>query len=372
MTGPVYHGQEVNPPAIQPAPYGLLSAAAVLTGPGRWEQAGTVYISDVCPASNEDIGGVWPQPCDTEAFDAVTAFTVTLEEQGTDRDTLRATLDARHEAYGTVTVVVGGETETLATVGATADFTVSTGTNYQVAAYADGSGLYPAARADDVVTLPAEAGTQTWVLEAVAEPEKRLRVGGDQVSATPFTVYEGVQCRTVDVGDALKRAERRLTLRESYWVETEFTRQWLRGPDVVTPNGSTALSLCAAVGVLEEFLAANYGGIGVLHVPRSVAACVGTGGVVQQRNGQLRTHLDNVWSFGAGYGNASPTGTPAPAGHAWLYATGPVVARRTEVVSREELEWRRNNTVAIAERTYAVSADCLQAAVLAQLPGGSA
>lgn len=214
-----------------------------------------------------------------------------------------------------------------------------------------------------------------WVGPQVADeanwPTKNIPLGLDLVEGRPFIVYEAVACG-VGLTDAEQRANRKLELHEQFWVEQQFATAVLNTADTVKLNGDTALPLVQAIGLMEQELAARYGGVGTLHARRNVAAAVDSMGMGEFRSDgdRLVSTLDNVWAFGAGYPHANPDGGAAPAdGQAWIYGTGPVVVRRSEVQTRSDFSTTRNIRMALAERAYVITADCLRLAVLATLPG---
>lgn len=198
-------------------------------------------------------------------------------------------------------------------------------------------------------------------------PEKNVPIGLDFVSGFPFTVYEAVACQAVGFPEAAVHAERRLLMHEQFWVEQHFAATELRTADVVT-LGTAVAPFQQAIGVLEQEIAARYGGEGVLHASR-VWGETALSEYPDVSADPLHTKLGNVWSFGAGYGTAGPDGTEPAAGTSWLFATGPVVARRSEVQIRESFSPSRNVRMAVAERSYVITADCLRLATRAQVPG---
>jgi hypothetical protein len=205
-------------------------------------------------------------------------------------------------------------------------------------------------------------------------PVKTFTQGAQDVVGFPFMVYDTAQC-------GVGLAQARLVAREQYWVETQFAQAELSddnpsGLSVQVLAGGTALPLAAALGALEQEIAAQYGGIGVIHLPRHTGAAAQgfirfrrPPGTPPPETVPLHTGLDNLLAFGAGYSGAGPDGTDAPDGQAWLYATGPVTVWRSDVQARTDFDARRNLRTALAERAYLITADCLRLAVLADLPG---
>lgn len=191
--------------------------------------------------------------------------------------------------------------------------------------------------------------------------------------ADPITVYAGFSCRLPGLTEDQIMARAAAAL-STEWVAIEGAiwstgdRRLMRtGTDATVELSPTPVSLTAGVGLLENYLGANYGGIGVLHAPRRIAAHAATAQLLTPESGRLLSPLGNRWSFGAGYPLTEPDGSPAATGVAWIVATGAVQYRRTTVRQRrltEIFDPTTNEFDAIAERTYVISwDDCVRAAV---------
>lgn len=206
------------------------------------------------------------------------------------------------------------------------------------------------------------------------------------VEASPFVVYGSYHCRLpgrslpADIEDRARQAlllgEQR-AVEEALWTGSAGNTPHLASPDAVVlnpvpnPGAADALSPVAAIAALESYLGANYGGVGVIHIPRGAAA-------VLARHHQfcgdcappLRTVLGTAVAAGGGYVvNTGPDGSPAPPGTAWAYATGPVAIRRSEIfMLPDSLAGAFNRTTneveVIAAREYVIGWDCVLAAVL--------
>jgi hypothetical protein len=245
------------------------------------------------------------------------------------------------------------------------------GIHYQQDACGPGGGIW----LDPCYVKPLQDGEEY--------PLKTITLGVQDVVGYPFMVYDTAQCGVgLDDDAAQRRAQARLTAREQYWVEqrfaeTELSEENPSGLPVEVLAGGTAVSLAEALGALEQGIAAEYGGIGVIHAPRHTAPAMKpflrerspAAGGTSTESVPLHTELDNLIAFGAGYSGAAPDGDDAPAGQVWLYATGPVQVWRSDIQVRSDFDTRRNLRLALAERAYLFTADCLRLAVLAQLPG---
>lgn len=92
----------------------------------------------------------------------------------------------------------------------------------------------------------------------------------------------------------------------------------------VTPSAGTAVKVRYGLALLEQALAgAPLGAQGVIHTTRDVASALR----LEADGKTLRTNLETPVVAGVGYSKDGPDGNPAPAGQAWMYATGPVSVR---------------------------------------------
>lgn len=221
--------------------------------------------------------------------------------------------------------------------------------------------------------------------DCVTEPGDPRTVddGIPGVESGPITVYNGFTCRAVGVDEAemLDRARKALTggewsaVEKAVWSQGDPLRLMNDGTgdgvetEVLTPTA--AVSLVKGIGLLEEHLYEQYNGVGVIHAPRSVAPFAADRRQIDVEGGRKTTVLGTRWSFG-NYPNTDVDGVAAAVDTAWLVATGAVAVRRSEVKQRptnlaEAMDRRTNEIFAIAERTYVVSWECVQAAVLVNL-----
>lgn len=199
--------------------------------------------------------------------------------------------------------------------------------------------------------------------------------GGDidsgEGQASPFTVVAEHKCSPV-ASDHRALAETRLLSGEERAVEREFATGALGSSP--TLRGATVagegMPLDLAVGLLEQFLAANYGAQGVLHVPRMLVAA--SPGSFRQSGQILRTLLGTPVAAGAGYDGSSPDGA-APSGMSrWIYITPALTGYRSEPVLVDTFDQRTNDRVVIASRDYLLMfEDCGTAAVLVDPAAGA-
>lgn len=204
-----------------------------------------------------------------------------------------------------------------------------------------------------------------------------------------MTVSEPITCTTQQVPDedAFKaRAVAVLAATESFAVAREFKTGHRMGGTYLLdgqgtfPNGDVATRPNHGLQVLEQAIAAT-GRLGIIHCSVMLAtALLGTGYVVKDNTGVIRTINGNVVIPDAGYSvdQVGPPGHAVPgATEEWAFATGPVDIRRSEIFTTpdtlaEALDrglgatgGRTNSITYWAERYYVVDWDtALQAGVL--------
>lgn len=192
-------------------------------------------------------------------------------------------------------------------------------------------------------------------------------------TAPPVTIYAGTECSApgFTFSEAVQHARETLRMGEQRALEEWFIRDVLCtiGEDLTPAAG--ALSIAQAVGVLEDWLGTEYGGLGVLHVPAGAGALLDHHQVVHLQDGSPRTLVGNCVILGAGYSvNAGPPDClPADPGEAWLYATSPLRIRREppDIVpdnDGQSVDILTNDRRALAERTFVVEIACCRAAAV--------
>jgi hypothetical protein len=264
------------------------------------------------------------------------------------------------------------------------------------------TGLFTAARIIQGADLPSDGNGTRWEagvqyqVETCADvsgwsetcppedpEEKTFDLRFPTIVGTPFVAYLGIDCPLVgytldefetSVRNGFLANEQRL-VEQAFWSGEFGNSPSLAGTaedpsDCVdlTP-GAGALSIVGGVSALEDYLGSNYGGVGVIHAPRKVAAFAAADTQIERSGARLTTTLGTRWAFGGGYAvNTGPDGVVAPAGEAWLYATGAVTIYRSEVfVNPDELraafDTRTNQVHILAERKYVITRECACAAV---------
>jgi len=205
-----------------------------------------------------------------------------------------------------------------------------------------------------------------------------------ETSVKPFSVYTSINCGSLGYSYEylVGKVRDRLAASEQQGVEEAFSSGALASttlgntPILAAGGGVTVLTAAASlklgVAALEEWAYDRYGYQAVIHAPMQVAAHAGANGLIRAQGnipptGVLQTFAGTLWSFGSGYTNTSPVGAAAAAGHAWLYVTGKVTLWQNPNVFVAPIESALNKTTnqfnLIAEREWAVSYDCILAAI---------
>jgi hypothetical protein len=213
---------------------------------------------------------------------------------------------------------------------------------------------------------------------------KTLPEGVDVAQATPLRLVTGVSANLPGRDDLLERARQQLAVSEQQsleryaWSGAAGNRPRLADPatPVLAGSDTAAVTLPHAVGVLEEFLADRVGGLGVIWAPRWTAGYWSQLSVNRVDGPRVVAPLGDPIVFASVPGvGPGPDGTQAGGGEAWLYATGPVMVRRSPISMPPDLasalDRRTNEVFALAERHYTVGWGCAVAAVRVALPDGS-
>jgi hypothetical protein len=204
---------------------------------------------------------------------------------------------------------------------------------------------------------------------------------GEWIPGLEFAVYGAVQCAAVGLDKADMRNELRrvFSLNEGKGIEQVLllnrfvdsdsgaSPSWTGAVDL-TPG--SAITLAAALAILEGHAAAIYAGVPTIHMPRAAASLLGSDKIVW--DGDLAyTRLGSKVAMGGGY---DATGTPDGT---WdLYVTGEVYVERSSEVSipdlmvipgdgsgvgSDENGLADNTVLGFAERAYRVGIDCFVA-----------
>lgn len=344
----------VEAPPVTPLPFGLLSAAMVVDDQEPHWQMGLEYETGFCGASYDSEGACVAAPDYGTGSVSVA-------------DTSIATLTLAGFPAGTYTINwgEGALVEDATPNGATHDYTapgdyavVITGPNGYVA----------------TGTVTVADGVASGPFALLVGKQKIETDGQGLVLGDPFVVYHLLSCRMPGGGVQMgaERARRALMGGEGRAVERVTGEYLAAHPDAVdiTPTPGTALAIVDALALLEKWSAANYGGTAVIHAPRDVALVGYSERAIERQGTRLETGLGTRVAAGAGYDNlVGPGESPEVAGtdEAWLYVTGQVVVRRSNAIEVGPVMGvtpRNNSFLALAERPYVVTTECIVGAVL--------
>ena len=126
----------------------------------------------------------------------------------------------------------------------------------------------------------------------------------------------------------------------------------------VTPTPGTAVKVRYGLALLEQAIAESpIGAKGVIHATRDVATALR---LDADDSNTLKTELGTPLVAGVGYSKKGPTGAVAPAGKAWMYATGPVSVRLGPTIItpnklNQAVDTRINNIEYFVDRPAAVT-----------------
>jgi hypothetical protein len=185
--------------------------------------------------------------------------------------------------------------------------------------------------------------------------DPKLFGGSHVVQGVPVTVYAGVECDLFGSPYDQQAADR-LAGSEDRLVAAAFYRHavlgaWNAGTaPVVLPGPITQDNVVEAIAALEQYAAENYAGMPVLHMNRATATwAISQDVVVGSLDGTLMTVQGTPVANSAGY----PDGV--------IFVTGQVHLWRTPVQAFQAPNLSTNTSMALAERTYVLSTDCLLA-----------
>jgi len=204
--------------------------------------------------------------------------------------------------------------------------------------------------------------------DVVGLPKNLDRNAGEVGEAAAFAVYGHFNCSPVGFSAELaqERATAHLLAREEARVEQAL---WtgdlgntpnLQGAVDLTSGG--AVSPAAAAALLEDWIATEYGSLGVLHGTRGAALLLARDYVLEQSSSRLTTTVGTPMVAGAGYPNTGPDGAPAAAGTWWLYVTPRLFGYRSDILTSSAtpgdlLDRSTNDLYSVAERGYALGWD---------------
>jgi hypothetical protein len=199
----------------------------------------------------------------------------------------------------------------------------------------------------------------TAILLQATCPVKEIRSAPwSTLFAPAWTVYSEVECQSMAFDDAAEAASDVLEMArhkaiEAAWWDLAFDRARVIG---------TGLMVTQAIAELEHYIATNYNGLGLIHIPVYMAAWMGVGteGAWITVGDEVRTLRGTPIVIGSGYPRVDNATGVGPA----IMATGAVRLYVSEVTAIETFDRRTNLRSAVAEQTIAAADDCLEPAVV--------
>lgn len=202
------------------------------------------------------------------------------------------------------------------------------------------------------------------LVPTVGLPKGFAEPGGTD-TAEAFTIYGSYDCSPM--GHTLEYAQQRATehllAREEARVEQAlWTGDLDNDPNfqAVVTSLDGAMQPRLAIAELEQYIAQSYGSLGVIHMPRFLAAVLLAEETLEVRGTRLYTRLGTPVVAGAGYPLTHPDGvTP---GEHWIVATPALMLYRSEIFTPTNrpgdlLDRGQNNLLGVAERRYLVGWD---------------
>lgn len=200
-------------------------------------------------------------------------------------------------------------------------------------------------------------------------PKNLDRNHGETGVAAAFAVYGHHTCSPIGIPPA--RAQELATAHLMAREEAAVERALWTGDLGNTPNltddatnitGSGAVSPAAALARLEDFIAAEYGSLGVIHLTRGAVSIMATSFLLMVTGGRLTTMAGTPVVAGAGYPGTGPGDTAPASGTGWAYASPALFGYRSEVFTSSAtpgdlLDRGSNDLYAIAERAYVLGYD---------------
>ena len=210
--------------------------------------------------------------------------------------------------------------------------------------------------------------------------ERMLDVQYGQASAVAVQVVVDVSAVGRDPQMARQRAAQFLDAAAPNVLETAIWTGITQDGSPVTPSLATStkissdpVPLAAGVGILEEWLADRYNGVGVIHAPRRLNAAMQRDLLVTTVAGHKETGLGTRVAFGVGYLPTDPTaGGDVPGGPledvpTWLCISPAVMVRQSEDVIAPDVQHSfatgSNRVVVAAQRQYLVAWEGQTAAI---------
>lgn len=218
-------------------------------------------------------------------------------------------------------------------------------------------------------------GNETEEYEQTCEtsPVKTAVDGSDVIGTLPFWLVNRKRCGAVGrTGEEMQRAVRQAlaTGAQTRAEDILWDGNGLAGVANLTNAAGTvtvtpaAPGAGAAIAALEAAFYAENGYTGTIHVNTAAYAAARYAGLVDRQGGAgtLRTPLNSVWSFGAGYGITGPANVAPDPDSVWAFMTAPVHMWRSGVLPqpdpRQVLDRTLNQWDVVAEEVFAITWEC--------------
>lgn len=187
--------------------------------------------------------------------------------------------------------------------------------------------------------------------------------------AAAFAIYGHYTCSPV--GHTLEEiqafSDAHLLAREEAGVEaTLWDGRLGNSPnfqdDAVDLTSGGAVTPLRALAQVEDFIATEYGSLGLIHMTRGALVILSEFGVITGNGSKLVTAAGTPVVAGAGYPNTGPSGSAPAAGNYWIMGSPALFGYRSEVFNSSnrpgDLLDRANNVMtAISERNYLLAYD---------------
>lgn len=218
---------------------------------------------------------------------------------------------------------------------------------------------------------PLNCGPASGIGDPDCDPEvptvglpKSFPVPGGTDEADAFTIYGSYECSPI--GHTLEFAQERATEHLLAREEARAEQAIWTGDLGNTPNFSTADTSASAaaspreaIAEAEQYIATEYGSLGVIHMCRLVASLALAEEALEVRGTRLFTRLGTPVIAGAGYPCTHPDGTTAGT---FIVASPALMLYRSEIFtptnrSGDLLDRGQNDLFGMAERRYLVGWD---------------
>lgn len=142
------------------------------------------------------------------------------------------------------------------------------GAEYETNACADGDEWLEFCTRSGFCTTDPTTGQVTWTPSPTGT--KLFDDAGDIVVGDPFAVYAGVECSFIQLDTIEEQARERLRYVERRIVDRHIA-EWMATHAVEVAAGP--LSITQAIGALEDYAGAVYGGVPTMLMSRSMTTC---------------------------------------------------------------------------------------------------